>query len=255
MILILSGTSEGKMLVAELNQRRIPCIATTVTTYGGQLILKEIEGSNSSLQVGALDKPALEELIRQKKIRAIVDATHPYASNITWMAYEQAKALNLPYLRWHRPGLTEKEKESCIQVQDYEAAAKELKSQSGNWLLTTGSNHLEVFCQHTDIKRLMVRVMPFSKVLEKCADLGFSPGQIIAQQGPFSYQMNCLHLQEYNLAGLVTKDSGETGAVGEKLLAARDLNRKVILIQRPPEPAAQKAENMEQFQDFLLLIR
>ena len=243
------------MLAAELVERDIPYIATTVTEYGGELLLKTVEGTGAELKVGALQKTSLKQLIEEKKIRGIIDATHPYASKITWMAYRQAKASKIPYLRWNRPGLSEEEKDGCIAAANYEEAAKELAAQPGAWLMTTGSNHLDVFCRRVPVHRMVVRVMPFPEVLSKCFQLGFNPKQIIAQQGPFSYAMNKLHLSEYNLAGIVTKDSGDIGGVREKIKAAADLRLKTILIQRPVEPESLKAENLEQFREFLLLIQ
>lgn len=254
MILILSGTTEGKMISAALAKQGIPGISTTVTEYGGELLLKALEGKTAALKVGALQKTSLKQLMEEQQIKAIIDATHPYAREITWMAYEQAKAACIPYLRWKRSSLSPEDKANCILAANYEHAAKILASQPGKWLMTTGSNHLDVFCSWVPIQRMVIRVMPFPEVLTKCLDLGFRPKDIIAQQGPFSYDMNKLHLWEYKLDGIVTKDSGEIGGTKEKIQAAQALELKTILIQRPAEPDTLQAENLEQLQEFLLLI-
>ncbi|SDZ00895.1 precorrin-6A reductase [Tindallia californiensis] len=254
MILLLSGTSEGKSIAAAFNQWNLPSIVTTVTEYGGALLLQETDKSRTQVQVGPLHPSSLETLLEEGKIRALVDATHPYANQITWMAYEKANACQIPFIRWHRPGLSEEEKNHCLSVEDYETAAKTMAEMGGKWLLTTGSNHLEVFCQYVNSKELIIRIMPFPKVLEKCLALGFSPGQIIAQQGPFSCEMNRLQLKELGVEGMVTKDSGAIGGVKEKIQAVREEKKKMILIQRPPEPPAPKAENLQQLQELLLPI-
>ncbi|MEN1760208.1 precorrin-6A reductase [Anoxynatronum sibiricum] len=304
MILILSGTTEGRRLAAALTDARRPFLATTVTTYGSQLLLKTVgqepvpsppsapsdpsEPSEpslapassadptplpglapslapaqrstlssatatasatatpsaasllpSQLATGPLDQIALEALLTQHHITAVVDATHPYAQEITRLAARVAQKHCLPLLRWQRPGLLPEETEAnphLITCPDPEAAAKEVARRSGQWLLTTGSRSLPVFCSHVPLERLLVRVMPFPGVIRQCIDLGLTPGQIIAMQGPFSREMNRQFLLHTGAAGLVTKDSGDTGGTREKIQAAEDVKVPVILIQRPVLP-------------------
>ena len=252
MILILSGTTEGKTLAAALEKAGRPYLATTVTEYGGKLLLEAAKGNTGRFQAGPLARESLQSLLDQHAITTLVDATHPYAHEITWLAFELARNRGIPYLRWQRPGISEKDKKGCLSADDYEQAAAMLAQKSGKWLLTTGSRHLEIFCRTVPVERMMVRVMPFPQVLEQCLKLGFLPNQIIAQQGPFSQALNRLHLEENGLSGLVTKDSGETGGTPEKIHAARELDLPVILIRRPALPPADVAENLQQVLAFLL---
>ena len=252
MILVLSGTTEGKVLAAHLEKTGRPYMATTVTKYGGQLLLDAAKGIVGSLRTGPLNKDSFAALLDRYSVKTIVDATHPYAHQITWLAFEQAQEKGIAYLRWQRPGLSENEKKDCVVADDYEHAAQILAEKSGKWLITTGSRHLETFCRIVPVDRMTIRIMPFPRILEHCLKLGFLPGQIIAQQGPFSQALNRLHLEENGLSGLVTKDSGETGGTMEKIYAAKELGLPVILINRPPLPPAPMAENLQQVLDFLL---
>ena len=298
MILILSGTTEGRRLAAALTAAGKAFLATTVTTYGSQLLLKNVtqkaagtdtaenllpaseenllpstgetagtdsiprvpsdqqqenplcqqqgnssaplvEGSAAQLHTGPLNEVALEALLNQHPITAIVDATHPYAREITRLAAAVAAKHRLPLLRWQRPGVLHqalKAHPQLITCPSPETAAEEVARRTGRWLLTTGSRSLPVFCSRVPLERLVVRVMPFPDVLEQCINLGLTPGQIIAMQGPFSRGMNRQFLMHTQAAGLVTKDSGDTGGTWEKIQAAQDLQVPVILIQRPPLP-------------------
>ncbi|SMP56432.1 precorrin-6A reductase [Anoxynatronum buryatiense] len=314
MILILSGTTEGRRLAAALSAARRPFLATTVTTYGSQLLLKNVtqkaartdiaanlqpasaqntllstvqntllsseknflpsteetagtdsvskvpsdqqqgrhlyqqhgnlsatpvEGPAAQLHTGPLNEVALEALLAQYPITAVVDATHPYAQEITRLAAHAAQQHGLPMIRWQRPGLSPDEMENnphLITCPDPETAAKGVARRSGRWLLTTGSRSLPVFCRHVPLERLLVRVMPFPRVIQQCIDLGLTPGQIIAMQGPFSRELNREFLMHTGAAGLVTKDSGDTGGTREKIQAAEDVKVPVILIRRPALP-------------------
>ncbi|NTW73188.1 MAG: precorrin-6A/cobalt-precorrin-6A reductase, partial [Eubacteriaceae bacterium] len=72
-----------------------------------------------------------------------------------------------------------------------------------------------------------------SSVLKKCEDLGFSPGNILALQGPFSEELNQAMYQEYQIKYMVTKDSGSIGGVREKILPALKMGIQVLILKRP----------------------
>ena len=102
-------------------------------------------------------------------------------------------------------------------------------------LFTTGSNNLPDW-QLVPLNRQVIRVLPTSRVLEKCESLGYSPGQIIAEQGPFSTEQNLLTFNKYEICALVTKDSGKIGGTPEKLEAAREADVQVFYLKRPAFP-------------------
>ena len=72
-------------------------------------------------------------------------------------------------------------------------------------------------------------------MIERCAALGFGPGQIIAMRGPFSAAMNVELLRMTGAAVLVTKDGGATGGMPEKIEAARETGARLIVVGRAEE--------------------
>jgi precorrin-6A/cobalt-precorrin-6A reductase len=139
------------------------------------------------------------------------------------------------YLRLERPP-TPEVGAAVTRVADFTAAARRAADFNGNILLTTGSNHREVFVKAVvDCRRrLFVRVLPTSTVLRKCEDLGLTAKNIIALQGPFTETMN-LEMIRYCQAGVVvTKDSGAKGGGDTKLAVARRLKVPVVMVARPP---------------------
>jgi len=108
-----------------------------------------------------------------------------------------------------------------------------LSKNRGNVLLTTGSKTLGDYLNALETSRIYARVLPVPKVMEKCKELGLPPGQILGMQGPFSMEFNRSTLKEYNIEALVTKDSGLTGGVPEKIQGALEAKVQIIIIERP----------------------
>ncbi len=64
-------------------------------------------------------------------------------------------------------------------------------------------------------------------------DIGLSPRNILAIQGPFSKEMNKVMIKDYNIQFLVTKASGRAGGFKEKIDAALESDIKVLVLRRP----------------------
>ena len=80
---------------------------------------------------------------------------------------------------------------------------------------------------------MTVRLLPTAKVIAECTELGFSPKNIVALQGPFSTELNIALYRQYEADVIVTKNSGEVGGTDTKLEAAKALGLPVVMIDRP----------------------
>lgn len=230
MILVLSGTKDGREIVTRLSQLGRAVLATTVTGYGKGLIQK-----NNEVDVvdGGLDAEELAELIKEKNINMVVDATHPFAQQVSKMAMEVCNKLNCTYLRYEREETHYQYEQNLIVVDSFFQAARQAAKYEGKVFLTVGSNNLHYFCREIPVERLIARVLPLSSVMKKCEELGFNPGSIVALQGPFNKELNKNLFLHYQADIVVTKDSGKIGGVEDKLEAAKELNIPVIMIKRP----------------------
>ena len=244
MILILSGTRDGRELVERLKPLGYPLLVSTATTYGGQLIDKKEEVYVHS---GRLDIEEMVQLIRAKGIKILVDATHPYAQEASINGMKACELLNIPYFRYERkPMGLEGTSLGVHIVKTYEEAAVYLQKTKGNILLTVGSKNLEIFVKHLELDRLFVRVLPASEIIRTCENYGLKPNQIIAMQGPFSTQMNMAILKKYEIQMMVSKDSGEVGGMFSKLEAAETMDIPIVLIDRPRIQYRNSYENMDE---------
>ncbi len=233
-LLVFGGTTESR----ELLGRGIPALCCVATDYGAKLL----EGLPLVTPlVGRLDQPAMEALIRREGITHVIDATHPYAVEVTKniraaCASTGAKLLRVSRTRTPLPG-------SALVVGSAAEAAALLNESDEKVLLTVGSKELPAFASVSNAKtRLFARVLPTSGVIAQCESLGFDAGHIIAMQGPFSRAMNEAMFAATGAKTLVTKDGGASGGMEDKLCAAENAKARVIVIGRSDEDGASVEE-------------
>ncbi|AFK87633.1 MULTISPECIES: precorrin-6A reductase [Thermoanaerobacterium] len=225
MILVLSGTKDGKEIAERLKLSGFEVIASTVTDYGASLFDKGIKVFS-----GVLDEVGMIDFINKNKINIVVDATHPFAKEVSINAINASLRASIKYIRYERQSADFR---NAILAADFDEAVEKCK-EFDNIFLTIGSKNLEKFRPlWEDGKKVTARVLPSSDVLIKCEGLGLTPKDIIAMEGPFSTELNYIMFKERKAEVIVTKESGTTGGVAEKLEAASRLGICTILIKRP----------------------
>ena len=273
-VLIYAGTTEGRELAQELARERIYCDISVATEYGRQIMDEKITPYICILQ-GRMTAEQMRLKCENEQYLAVVDATHPFATEVSVNIRESLKGLDIPYFRLGRekiPGEEgerqagerqagerqtgerqageqqaeeQKAEEQKAEEQNYmarkyfqntAACVEALKKTEGKIFLTTGSKELSAFCREETIrKRLVVRVLPGMESLQECVRNGLEGRQIIAMQGPFSKEMNLAMIRQYQASVLVTKESGRTGGEDTKLAAAGEAQIPSYIILRPDE--------------------
>ena len=241
MILVMSGTEEGREIVKRLSDTGEGVVTTVATEYG-QEIYEKIGLGHLCLQ-GRLDITGLSELVRDKNIKTLIDATHPYAAQASLNAIKVSEECGIKYIRLQRPSSVSdseytdeaavKDHESVHFVKNIDEAVKWCrKSDRKNILLTTGFSSVEKFVRLKDEKNIYVRMLPMPVHIEQCVKMGIKSSNIIALQGPFSLELNKAIINQYHIDVVVTKDSGKTGGVPEKIQAAMDMRIDTVVIER-----------------------
>lgn len=230
-ILIFAGTYEGHQLCTYCAEHHLQADACVATEYGAAEI-GQLEGI--SVLAGRLSVLGMETLLARGDYRIVVDATHPYATEVTENIQTACAAQKVPYRRLCREDAAIS---PAVQfVADIEEAVKILNRSDQNVLVTTGSKEL---IRYQNVKglehRLFARVLPTVEAIETCRSLGLSGRQILALQGPFSEELNTAMLREYQCGFLVTKYSGTPGGFDEKVQAAENNGVAVLAIARPPQ--------------------
>ena len=228
-VFIFGGTTEGRKFAELLSSDGTDVILSVATEYGKNIISGNTRFSVLSQR---LDKASMVALLEKDDFDYVVDATHPYADDATQNIKAACAETNTEYLRLIR---NESSKEqSIVYVDNAVQAVDFLKGTSGNILMTIGSKELDAFTVIENYSsRLFVRIIPMIDSLQKVIDMGFKNANIICMQGPFEIDMNAAMLKMTNAAYMVTKDSGEAGGFSKKIIAAKQLGCKIIVIARP----------------------
>jgi precorrin-6A/cobalt-precorrin-6A reductase len=224
-ILILGGTSEASAVARLLSQRAdidaILSFAGRTKIPAGWPVRTRIDG------FGGID--GLIDYLRNEKIDAVVDATHPFAAQMSRHAQAAGTSTGTPVAVLTRPAWKAGPQDRWTEVADLSAAAAALGSAAKRVFLTVGRLHIAAFeaaPQHHYLVRSIEALDPPPKL--PCL-------KFIAGRGPFDVEAERGLMQNEKIDILVTKNSGAP-ATFAKIVAARDLGLPVVMIARPQLP-------------------
>jgi precorrin-6A/cobalt-precorrin-6A reductase len=188
------------------------------------------------LWVGRLAISQIEMFLQEHNIVAVVDASHPYAVEISKSAIAACINFNIPYLRYERPCL-EGERRGELPITIHLDSCETLVT--GNYLakqrvlLTVGYKFLPLFRDWQEKATLFARILPSLVSLEATVAAGFKPDRIVALRPPISVDLEKALWRQWNISMVVTKASGKPGGEDVKRKVADELGVKLIVIDRP----------------------
>ena len=242
-VLLFGGTTEGRELALWLRDAGIPALSHVATDYGEALLREKALPA----EYGRLDAVEMEKLFRTGGFFAALDATHPFATEVSKNIRAAAAAAGVRYYRILRGEGSASEAEEAEEIEarlrargcfrlfdSQQEAADWLAKTEGAVFLATGSKELKAYAA-LPRERLTVRILPGEEALRKAAEAGIRPDHIVAMQGRSSVSLNQALLQQYGAKFLVTKQSGKPGGYLEKLRAAEELGICFVAIRRPTE--------------------
>ena len=185
---------------------------------------------------GPLDENGLAELLAERQIRAIVDATHPYATTIRATARRVAERMGLPYLSFLRPGVVEAGdvgrgicRGPCSggAIGLFVWAARPLDRRRAE-----PSPYVQ-WAQRSGLP-LVVRVLDRAESHAACREAGIPDHRVLVGRGPFSVEGESADtFAASTLACSSPKTAVEEGGVLEKIAAARAEHCRVVVVRRP----------------------
>ena len=237
-ILIFGGTTEGRQLAEFCEKERISVWVSVATDYGETVLKKS---PYVQILKGRMSAEDMKKFMIQHHIQTVIDATHPYATEVTKNIQCVCKKLSVENIRVCRE--SEKADSYAEFFPDMLSVVDYLNTKDGNILLTTGSKEAEIFTQvHHYQNRCIIRILPYEENIQHCRNLGCE--NIIAEKPPFSTEDNNRLIRQYGIEFLVTKDSGKTGGFDSKLQSAKECAIECLVVCRPND-SGQAIENVK----------
>ncbi|MCW3807183.1 precorrin-6A reductase [Plebeiibacterium marinum] len=224
MIWIIGGTSDANKIADLLLNKGHQLLLSTTTSYGTHLAQKE----NIHIIQQQLNCDDMQKLISNYRIKTVIDASHPFAAEVSENAIKASNEEGTLYLRYERAPL---KFDHVNYYHTYNEVIQSLKETHGNIMLTIGSKNVPLFNELS--QRIVARVLPVIKSIEQCEQAGLKAHQVLAMKGLVNMDTNMALFKEYNIQHLVSKDSGEAGGLKEKVEAAQRLGIQVHLLKRP----------------------
>jgi precorrin-6A/cobalt-precorrin-6A reductase len=233
-VLILGGIGEADQLAV-----RVSTIANV------EVILSLAGRTNRSTETkintriggfGGVD--GLVNYVRDNSIDLLVDATHPFASQISFNAATAAQICKIPRLMLIRPAWQPINSDRWIEVENLQAAAKLLPSLAKRVFLTIGKQELSAFAHLSDIWFLMRSIDP------PTSNMSLPKGEFLLATRTFLVANELDLLQKYQIQAIVSKNSGGE-ATYPKIIAARELDIPIVMVQRPTIPPGDRVTDVE----------
>ncbi|AFZ33697.1 precorrin-6A reductase [Stanieria cyanosphaera PCC 7437] len=233
-VLILGGTGDAFEL------------AVKASTIEGIEVILSLAGRTSqpakiNVQTRIGGFGGIEGLVNYLKNNAIallIDATHPYAAQISFNAATAAQICNIPYLILVRPPWQPTKQDDWIEVENLQAAADLLPTLAKRVFLTIGKQELSTFAHLQEIWFLMRMIDP------PTSDRLIPKGEILLDKGTFAVAEEIKLLKKYQIQAIVSKNSGGE-ATYAKIIAARELGLPVVMVKRPIIPESDRFSNVE----------
>jgi precorrin-6A/cobalt-precorrin-6A reductase len=232
-VLVLGGTAEANQLADVLARRGV----AAVLSYAGRT--ENPKQPPIPFRVGGFG--GVEGLVRyilDHRIRVVIDATHPFAAQMSTNAVEAIAETGVKLIALERPPWIEAPGDKWLRVPSLEAAANALGKAPRRVFLGIGRMHLDVFAsapQHAYLVRLIDP--PRGK-------LPLPHLSVVVARGPFTFANDKALFEERRIDVVVAKNSG--GAAAEaKILAARKLGLQVVMVDRPAIPARPSVTTIE----------
>lgn len=238
-LLILGGTTEASRLA-----EAVAAIGAPATlSYAGRV--SRPKEQPLPIRIGGFGGPdGLADYIRDHEVTHLIDATHPFAAQMSENAVLGARSAGVPLVALTRPPWRPIAGDDWVRTPDMEGAVAALAGEAKRVMLAIGRLHIDDFAaepQHFYLLRLV--------------DMPDTPPplpdhEIIISRGPFTAMGDTKLFADHRIDTVVAKNSGGAGAAA-KLAAARALGLKVILIDRPEQPDREEVESVEAVFDWL----
>ncbi|MEX8193689.1 cobalt-precorrin-6A reductase [Comamonas guangdongensis] len=245
-VLLLGGTFDAHVLSNLLHEAGVPAIYS----YAGATQTRRLPAL--PMRVGGFGGVrGLLQYLRAHRISHVIDATHPFAAQMSANAIAACAEAGVPLLSMERPAWQAHAQDRWIHVPDMAAAACMLRPEFQRVFLAIGRKQLAAFAGKTDARRFVLRVID---QLEEDLPLPASSYELIVARGPFQLGDELELLKQRAIDCIVSKNAGGADTYA-KIEAARALGIPVIMVDRPLLTRREQCQTPQQAMDWLRQTR
>lgn len=238
-LLLLGGTTEASRLAAALAGAQIPALFS----YAGRT--ETPLAQPLPMRVGGFGGvTGLTAFLRAEAITHVIDATHPFAAQMSRNAIAACAEAGVPLCAFERAPWAAQPGDRWTHVPDIAAAVAALPEARARVFLAIGKQHLDAFAARPQHHYLLRLVDPPQ------APLPLPRAEAVIARGPFDAAGDEALMRAHAITHVVAKNAGGAGAAA-KLTAARTLGLPVILIDRPALPAREIRDSIAAVLDWL----
>lgn len=225
MILIFGGTTEGRISVQTLEEAGKPFY---YSTKGDE---QEVFLHNGIRLQGAMDAEQIVAFCSSHDIRLIVDAAHPFATQLHHTLEQVSSETGIPVIRFERI-FPERDEQYIIWCKDYDDAMQRIEAENiATLLVLTGVQtigKLKPLWQNNN--------KCYFRILDRDSSRRIAHEQGFPAERLFYYRQGedeSILLQQLRPEAILTKESGTSGGFDGKVAAARQLGIRIFALCRP----------------------
>ena len=214
MILVFGGTTEGRRAAEVLEEAGSPFF------YSTKMGEQDLSLQHGTRIDGAMDAEAMKTFISQHDIRLIVDAAHPFASQLHQTIAQVSESLNIPTIRYDR--IYPERDPEITWIDDYSQIPRDIRS----LLATTGVQSISKLKPlEAEGIRIYYRILERESSMALALKQGASPEQLCFFEDPKDIPVEA--------EAILLKESGLSGGFPEKVEAAKARGMRIIALKRP----------------------
>ncbi len=260
---LIGGTQESRQLVEQWHQQfseatpQPGCIVTVTTAAARSLY----PGSpHLQVQVGHLTSAQVDDFMVENGIGAVLDMSHPFATEISQLAIALVQHHQLPYLRYERPRVSvpqagwrdRRGRPGFVCVSQLQDVLTQEFLGTDRTLLTLGYRQLPVFAPWQSRAALFARILPSPVALHTALQAGFKPANLIGLRPPISVDLEKALWRQWQITQIVTKASGQPGGQDYKQILAAAMGMRLIQIERPAIAYPKQTDDLDTALQFAL---
>ncbi|OCK53970.1 cobalt-precorrin-6A reductase [Bradyrhizobium sp. LMTR 3] len=237
--LILGGTSEANLLADA-----VACAGcNAIYSYGGRT--RAPANQPLPTRIGGFGGVnGLAEFIRREGITHLVDATHPFAAEMSRNAVAACETTGIPLIALERAPWAKGTGDTWIEAANISSAAAALPDNRARVFLAIGRQHITAFSARPQHAYTLRFVDPPD------GPLPFPDGDVIVSRGPFTLAGELEMMRARGIEWVVARNSGGAGARA-KIDAARELGLPVVMLKRPELPDRPRVESVTEVMQWL----